>query len=431
MKFTNLGGACGILEHNGKRILFDPWLDEGIFHGAWHHYPPVKLPVGGIPALGRFDYVYISHIHEDHCSLCTLRQLNPDAELIIMERKPNFVLQFVRKNNLPYKKIHLIPPWSKVRINEDFEVAMMTTDPEHELNFIVDSAIVLEWDGYVIYNSNDCAPYSGSIEFLQRNYTSIDLALIPYATGSSYPSCFNNLTHEHKLKEKSRLFQVGISKFLSTAKKIPAKVVMPFADQYVIVGGKHELNVYMPHPASPGVLRDHYEDSNEQRLLLLNNGQSYELESGDITPDEPFVLYTEEQKNAYAEAHKKDLYDHEKIDFNQGVNLTALMSAASSSYFKRLKDLGISSDTIFIVEATDWAKKFHLDNKNHTLTEVPFHQEDEQPMLKVSVPAGLLILLLIGQVSWNIADAALFIEYTRLPDKYDPLIHSLWNYLKV
>ena len=26
MKFTNIGGATAILEHRGKRILFDPWL---------------------------------------------------------------------------------------------------------------------------------------------------------------------------------------------------------------------------------------------------------------------------------------------------------------------------------------------------------------------------------------------------------------------
>src|SRR5260370_568383 len=58
VKLTNLGGATAILEHKGKRMLFDPWLNEGIFNGAWFHYPPLKM---GIPDLGRFDYIYISH----------------------------------------------------------------------------------------------------------------------------------------------------------------------------------------------------------------------------------------------------------------------------------------------------------------------------------------------------------------------------------
>jgi UDP-MurNAc hydroxylase len=39
MKITNIGGATAILEHNGKRMLCDPWMDEGILHGSWHHCP--------------------------------------------------------------------------------------------------------------------------------------------------------------------------------------------------------------------------------------------------------------------------------------------------------------------------------------------------------------------------------------------------------
>ena len=31
MKFQNIGGATGILEHDGIKIFFDPWLDEGIY----------------------------------------------------------------------------------------------------------------------------------------------------------------------------------------------------------------------------------------------------------------------------------------------------------------------------------------------------------------------------------------------------------------
>ena len=83
MKITNIGGATAILEHAGKRMLFDPWLDDGIFHGAWYHFPPLGMSISD---LGRFDYIYMSHIHEDHCSAGTIRHLNPDAEIILMDR---------------------------------------------------------------------------------------------------------------------------------------------------------------------------------------------------------------------------------------------------------------------------------------------------------------------------------------------------------
>lgn len=431
MKFFNLGGATGYLEHNGKKILFDPWLDEGIFHGAWHHYPEVNLPEGGISGLGNFDYVYISHIHEDHCSLGTLNLLNKDAELIIMDRNPNFVLQFVKKNNLSFKKIHLIPPWEKVMINNDFEVSMVTADPDHALSFIVDSGIVLKWDDFVIYNSNDCAPYKGSLDYVKTNYGKVDLALLPYATGSSYPSCFKNLSQEEKLNEKSRLFKVGVNKFLEASDYLKPHLVMPFADQYVIVGKKYELNKYMPHPSSPGILRDYFHDTAETKLLLLNSGQSFDLEEKIKFPASDYVYFSEEQKYKYAYSFKDVKYDYEKFELSKSVNIHFLLKFASDNLFKKIQKLDVSVETKFIIEVCDWKRKFVLDNKNFLLEEVDYESADNEPYLKVSVEAGLLMLLLVGHISWNIADAALFIDYTRVPNKYDPLVHSLWNYIKI
>lgn len=431
MKFTNLGGATGYLEHNGIRMLFDPWLDEGIFHGAWHHYPPVKLPNDSIKELGRFDYIYISHIHEDHCSLETLLQLNLDAEIIIMDRSPNFVLQFLKRNNLNFKKVHLIPPWEKVRISSNLEVSMVTADPAHELNFVIDSGLILKWDNFVIYNSNDCSPYSESLEYVAKNYEKVDLALLPYATGSSYPSCFTNLTSEQKYKEKDRLFAFGMKKFCEAAEATKAKVVMPFADQYVIVGNKYELNKFMPHPASAGVLKDFYKASASQSLLLLNSGQSYELETGVLHPLEAFYQHSEEEKLQYAFEHRNSKYDFEQFKFSKSVNLVSLLNAAGTNYFKKLNALNVKSETSFVIEVSDWKKKYLIDNYSFSITEVNFDSTDVEPYLKVEVEAGLLVLLLVGQISWNIADAALFIQYTRMPNVYDPKIHSLWNYLKI
>ena len=42
-----------------------------------------------------------------------------------------------------------------------------------------------------------------------------------------------------------------------------------------------------------------------------------------------------------------------------------------------------------------------------------------------------MALLLLGHISWNIADAALFLDYDRVPNKYDPEIHAFINYLRI
>ena len=48
MRILNLGGATAVLEHEGRRMLFDPWLDDGIFHGSWFHWPPAAASAPSI-----------------------------------------------------------------------------------------------------------------------------------------------------------------------------------------------------------------------------------------------------------------------------------------------------------------------------------------------------------------------------------------------
>ena len=40
-------------------------------------------------------------------------------------------------------------------------------------------------------------------------------------------------------------------------------------------------------------------------------------------------------------------------------------------------------------------------------------------------------MLLIGHMSWNIADASLFLDYERRPNVYDTSVYVLLNYLRI
>ena len=75
---------------------------DPIAYGSFFHWPPLKM---GVSDIGKVDYVYISHIHEDHCSPGTIKHLNKDAEIIIMDREPkivNYVKNFLKV--ITYKK---------------------------------------------------------------------------------------------------------------------------------------------------------------------------------------------------------------------------------------------------------------------------------------------------------------------------------------
>lgn len=430
MKFTNIGGATAILEHRGKRILFDPWLDDGIFHGSWFHWPPAAAD---IKDLGRFDYVYISHIHEDHCSAGTIRHINRDAEIIIMDRQPNFVAQFLRSNDFNFSKVHLVSPRKGLRLSEDLFVDMIEADPGNEMAYLIDSSIVICWDGHVIFNANDCQPHAAGVAYLNEHYPKIDLALLPYSGGSGYPSCYSNLTDAQKLSERDRILNQRIAGFVENTRLINPKYVVPFADQYVVGGSRAHLNRYVSHGSCPGVVTPLVQQAGlADRLLLLNSGQSFDLETAGEYPDEPYRTFTEEDRDQYVADHLAgQAYDHERVTFTRSVPVDRLVRYARLRLWEAQTRRRTFPGTRLVLDFNDSGRRFVIDLQLEEVEETDFDSAPPEPFLRVSGSDTLMCMLLVGHVSWNIADAALFLDYERKPNTYDPSTYVLLNFLRL
>jgi len=430
MKLINFGGATALLEHKGVRMLFDPWLDDGIFHGAWYHYPPLAV---GIEDIGRVDFVYISHIHEDHCSLGTLRHINRDAEIILMDRNPNFVARFLEANDLHFGKVHLVKPRSELAIRPGLVAGMLEADPANEMAHIIDSALLLRWDGFTVYNANDCQPYAAGLEYVVNSYGTMDLALLPYSGGSGYPSCYANLSDAQKIAEKQRILGSRLENFARTVQFLNPLHVMPFADQYVVAGSRSNLNHFISHPPCPGVVEPALAAIGMQdRLLLLNSGQSYDFETLRKVPGHPYRHFKESDREEYIRTSLlgKD-YEHERFSFAPAVALERLVKYARDRLWVIQLRKAYRPHYSIYLDAQDQRRRFHIRLDRAEATQVAWDALLEEPYLRVGSNATLLVMLLLGHVSWNIADAALFLDYERAPNDYHPDIYVCLNQLKV
>jgi len=83
------------------------------------------------------------------------------------------------------------------------------------------------------------------------------------------------------------------------------------------------------------------------------------------------------------------------------------------------------------VSVKDQSRLFEIDMRSPSICEVPELKNRNQPYLAIFCPASLLVLMLIGQISWNMADAALFLDYERIPNTYDPKLYAFINFLRV
>lgn len=435
MKLTNIGGSTGIVEHQGKRILFDPALDDGIVHGSWFHYPPLAVKVDD---LGLFDYVYISHIHEDHCSVNTIQHLNRSAEIILMDRTPkirNLITNFLQLHNFEFKNIHLIKPQQPVELFPGFTVDMVEADEDDEYSYLIDSGLIIDWEGFVIYNSNDCGPCSKGKQYILDTYKKVDLALMRYSAGPGYPASYLNLSHEEKIKEKNKIMRERMNEFIDNTLDLSPKYMMPFADQFVIGGSRSHLHKYVAHPTCPGAVGDAVKeyslnsDRLQSELILLNSNQSFDFDSKTKVPDESYKYFSNDDREKYINLLQDAIYDYEYFNIGQAVSTERLLGHARERLFSVQKKQNYFPDFYFFIDVPDRKERFEIDLKISSIQRIKSDRPLKEPYLKIITPGTLLVLLLINHISWNMADGALFLDYERVPNIYDPKIHTMLNYL--
>src|SRR5689334_2901639 len=86
-----LGHAGFIVEHEGLRLLMDPWFYPA-FLCSWFPYPDNRFLMKRV-AEQRFDYLYVSHLHEDHFDQRFLSGVDRDVRILC----PNYRTRGVQK----------------------------------------------------------------------------------------------------------------------------------------------------------------------------------------------------------------------------------------------------------------------------------------------------------------------------------------------
>ena len=76
MRLRYIGHASVTIETAARRIVCDPWWNGPAFAGGWLQYP---LPRPEIADSEKVDFIFVSHGHEDHLHVPTLRTLRKDA----------------------------------------------------------------------------------------------------------------------------------------------------------------------------------------------------------------------------------------------------------------------------------------------------------------------------------------------------------------
>jgi UDP-MurNAc hydroxylase len=153
VRITGTGHAGMRIDTAAGSILCDPWVNPAYF-ASWFPFPDNSLL--DWPALGRVDYLYVSHLHRDHFDAENLRQNVDKNATVLLPDYPTSQLEdelrelgFTRFLRTRSNQVYELDGGLRVMIQS---LISPTDGP------IGDSSLWVEHDGVRLLNQNDARP---------------------------------------------------------------------------------------------------------------------------------------------------------------------------------------------------------------------------------------------------------------------------------
>jgi UDP-MurNAc hydroxylase len=171
-----LGHAGFVVEHRGTRLLIDPWFFPA-FLGAWFPYPDNRHLLDEVRT-GRFDWLYVSHAHEDHYDEKLLAGLDRSTKVIVARYRSKVMVRRLRA--LGFRDITALGHRESLQLGAGL-TATMYLDTSHS----EDSGLLLDMDGFRFLDLNDCNTVLSELP------TDIGLLAAQYSGAQYYPHCYD------------------------------------------------------------------------------------------------------------------------------------------------------------------------------------------------------------------------------------------------
>jgi L-ascorbate metabolism protein UlaG (beta-lactamase superfamily) len=226
MQIRAIGHAGVAIHASGQHLLCDPWWNGPAYVGQWQQWPPPRVEPQDRDSV---QWIYISHGHEDHLHLPTLRTINKDATLVI----PRFRDTGMRDclGALGFKRILEIGHGERRILAPGFTATMYVNR--------TDSILSLEAEGRTLVNANDALHshrrhvVDHLAKQVRKRHPRIDTLLLSYGGASWFPSCML-LTDDlgYDVRDRELVFAEG---FAHAARALDPKLVLAFGASHILL----------------------------------------------------------------------------------------------------------------------------------------------------------------------------------------------------
>ena len=435
MKLTFFQSSAVMIETKGVKILCDPWLVDGELYGSWNHYPPIDFQPQNFNDV---DFIYLSHIHQDHFSKKSLSKLNKDIPVIIH----NFENKVLRENIKEMGfKVNELNHNDRTHLKNQVFINILAADncdPSICYKYFgcapleskygstsIDTMSVIDDQDNVLVNTNDC-PFELSFTAattLKEKYSKIDMLLVGYTSASAYPQCFT-LSEAEKIREKERMQQDFLKKAENYVNLFEPDYFMPFAGRYTLAGKLAPLNDYRGvtelDDAFSYFTNSKNIDVEKSKCIILNPGSIFDTETGQ--PSEPYKKIDKIQKQQYIQnVLAKRKLDYESEQEPEIDEIKSLIGKCYERFERKRKELRFSSEATVLIKLSSEEFLAISCNGNGWKIIKQKNIDDYKNYVKLSLDTRLLKWILSGPryAHWNVAENGSHITFERTPNVYE------------
>ena len=379
-----------------NEFIFDPWLYGSLYNNSWYPYGKKTLKKN---RLKKIKYCFISHLHQDHWDIDTIKHFPKKTIFIIPELQVNKIIE-IQLKKLNFKNIIYAPIKKFIKINNKYSISVVRPLNNQGLetkNIIykddemeIDNGCILKINNdnsHHLFLSDNC-PYT--IKGFLKDYKKIKInsLFFPFnGYASDYPFCYDNFSLREKKRisdEKIEKLQTMLFKFF---KAVKPNLVIPYSSQFTLKN-KNEKIFYQ-------VIDKKFLDQKEYCIFFKKRFKFYNISY--LNPKltlhikkNNYVIKSDNIKNITDFNIKKLKSNFPKINSNYNIyDLVSDLNIAVNSLKQRINRYKLSinkiNQTAFFILIKKINKIFYINIQKSECREVEYKKDEIKKKFKNSL----------------------------------------------
>jgi len=388
MKLEYISHSCFVIETNGVRLAFDPWITSSAYNQQWYLHPK---PANDEPAR-KSDVLLISHGHEDHLNNESLHLINKDARVFFPFQWRKGIAEYL--HHLGFKKVTEAVSFKTYKYN-DISITY--------LGYSLESVIVVECEGFTIVNINDAlnSNHETAVDYLLKEIKSrwkkIDFLLSGWSGAGYFPNKvhYNGKDDVEVARIREQFFANNFCRF---TKHLRPEIAIAFAPGFVLLG---DDNRWINEVKFPREILDSYYRENFERNTSIQFPLTY---PGDYFIDKVFHKTSpyhnfKSEKEIYSNLDtlfKEEVSKANRIDYVSEEEVNVLQH--SLTYWlnrnKSLYHAEVINDAVFSIKLKDVQQDncFNISFQNGSAIVLRSEIPTKRDRLIIETKASLLAL---------------------------------------